>query len=128
MVMSDSSRNRVLCIEDSHDECELVREILKGYEVVCADTIASAKSMLSAGQFSLVIIDEHLPDGSGMEMCRRIRRKHPGLPVIMISGDSNITTVEASAAGARDFLSKSKVSFVDDLYRAAVNTVRSAAA
>jgi len=126
--MSNSSRNRVLCIEDSHDECELVREILQGYEVVCVDTIASANSMLSAGQFSLVIIDEHLPDGSGMEMCRRIRRKHPGLPVIMISGDSNITTVEASAAGARDFLSKSKVSFVDDLYRAAVNTVRSAAA
>lgn len=126
--MSSVEKKRVLCVEDSHDECELIREILTGYEVVCIETIAEADSLLAAEQFSLVIIDEHLPDGSGMEMCRRLRRDRADLPVIMISGDSNITAVEAVSAGARDFLSKSKVSFVEDLYASAVQSVRSAAA
>jgi len=126
--MSDDAKGRVLCVEDNHDECELIREILKSYEVVCVETIAQGKAMLKDGHFSLVIIDEHLPDGSGMEMCRRIRQDRADLPVIMISGDSNITTVEANAAGAQDFLSKSRPSFVDDLYVAAIQNARSASA
>lgn len=113
--MTTGAKLKVLCVEDNRDECDLVVEILSGYEVICVSTVEEGCSMLDTTEFALVIMDEHLPDGSGLRLCGRFSRKNPSTPIIVISGDPNITTAEAITAGARAFLAKSNPTYVEDL-------------
>ena len=106
---------KVLCVEDNEDECDLVREVLNEYEVICVPTIKEACSLLKTTEFALLIIDEHLPDGSGLGFCRDISASNAKAPIIMVSGDDYVTTREAVEAGARTFLAKFKESYIDDL-------------
>lgn len=115
--MKEDELNRVLCIDDNRDECELVEAILAGYEVICVGSIAAAHPLLEKSRYALVIMDEHLPDGSGLGLCSRLTRRDPDTRVIMISGDPYITAAEAQEAGAKAFLSKSSQTYVEDIYR-----------
>ena len=65
-MMKERVRSEILCVEDNDDECDLIKEILTDYEVTCVPTIANACSLLEKKTYSLVILDEHLPDGSGL--------------------------------------------------------------
>jgi DNA-binding response OmpR family regulator len=126
--MNAGEKPKVLCVEDNEDECELIREILRAYEVTCVSTVAEACPLLDETEFALVILDEHLPDGSGMELCGQISRKNADTPVIMVSGDTYITAAEAAEAGARALLMKTKTTFVEELGLLARNYVKSATA
>ena len=46
----------------------------QGYAVTAASTQAEAEALWQAGAFDLVILDVSLPDGSGYDLCRRIRQ------------------------------------------------------
>ncbi len=113
--MAVTAKVRVLCVDDNHDECELVRAILDEYEVICVETVAEARERLSVERFALIVMDEHLPDGSGLSLCRRIGREGVKTPVILISSDDLITCQEAVDAGAETFLTKSKPTYVEEL-------------
>jgi DNA-binding response OmpR family regulator len=113
--MTTGTRSKVLCVEDNQDECDLVIEILADFEVICVPTVEEGCSMLDTTEFALVIMDEHLPDGSGLRLCGQFSRKNPTTPIIVISGDPYITTAEALAAGAKAFIAKSKPTYVEDL-------------
>jgi DNA-binding response OmpR family regulator len=117
--MKDEERKRVLCVEDNPDECDLIREILSGYEVVCAPTMKEANTLLAGERFDLIIIDEHLTDGSGMELCRHITDLSLGPRVIMITGDPYITELEVRNAGAEALLGKGSNEYFDRLRRLA---------
>ena len=117
--MTSGAKPKVLCVEDNHDECDLIREILSDYDVICVETVERGCSLLDTTKFSLVIMDEHLPDGSGLELCSRLSRSNATTPVIIISGDIYITPAEAAGAGAKAFLAKSKPTFVEELRRLA---------
>ena len=126
--MKEDQQKRVLCIEDNSDECELIQTILAGYDVTCVESIAAARPLLRRIRYVLVIIDEHLPDGSGLELCSQLTRREPGTPVIMTSGDPYITQAEAQEAGARALLGKSSQTYVEDIYRFASQCALRAAA
>ena len=119
-------RPKVLCVEDNYDECDLVTAALDEFEVVCVPTIAEARAMLGQETFSLLLIDEHLPDGSGMSFCSELQRSKVDSPILIVSGDLFITCGEALKAGAVAFIPKSKPSFVDELQRLAGQSVRRA--
>ena len=108
---------KLLCVEDNPDECELVKEVLSEFEVTCSDSLEEAKARLGSGSFDVVIIDEHLTDGSGMSLCKSIARTDASVPIILISGDPYVTAGEARDAGARVFLTKGTRSYIDDLRR-----------
>lgn len=73
----------------------------------------------ASGPFGLVITDVVMPGCSGMDLLREVRRKHPSLAVIMITGYGRIeSAVEAVRLGAVDYLTKP---LVDDELRIAVN-------
>jgi DNA-binding NtrC family response regulator len=114
-TMAAGVKDKILCVEDNEDECDLVKEILCDYEVVCVPTVARGCALLDDTEFVLVIIDEHLPDGSGLALCAQISRANSETPVIIVSGDIYITAAEAVAAGAKAFLAKSKATYVDEL-------------
>ena len=71
------------------------------------------------GHIGLVNTDEVMPGCNGMDLLRKVRRKHPSLAVIMITSYGRIeSAVEAVRLGAVDYLTKP---LVDDELRIAVN-------
>ena len=80
-----------------------------GFEVVKAPTGKEAIRLLGSAHFDLVLSDADLPDISGFEICRRLKRdpERRQLPVIIMSGglEQDIERL-ALSAGATDFISK----------------------
>ena len=100
---------RVLCAEDDPDTCEMISALLVliGCEVVSANTAGQALDFIKAGRFDLYLLDNWLPGGSGVEVCRRIRESGDTAPVLFYSGAaSNNDRREALEAGAQAYLIK----------------------
>ena len=124
--MKADVRDKVLCVEDNMDDCDLVKEILNNFEVTCVPSISEACGLLEEEEFSLVIIDEHLPDGSGLSLCGKISRKNSDTPVLIATGDAYLTNADAVRCGAKALLTKSKVDYVEELRLFAGHYARSA--
>jgi DNA-binding response OmpR family regulator len=100
---------RVLCIDDHDDTSEMLRLILshEEYDVDTATTIQEALAKADSGGFDLYVLDRHLPDGSGLELCQQLSALTPGVPCIFYSGDAyDIHRSEAFAAGADGYVAK----------------------
>lgn len=68
------SKGRILCVDNHPDICDLVRIILKGYEVVFAHSKAEGLRHVESGWFDLYLLDYSLPDGTGLELATLIRQ------------------------------------------------------
>jgi len=78
-----------------------------GYQVVEADTGAEGLRQVDALRPSLVLLEVTLPDASGFDVCRELRRKDSAVPVIMMSSRSEeIDAVVALEIGADDYVVK----------------------
>ena len=100
---------RVLYIEDHEDTRELVTLVLeqKCLEVVTGSTIQSGVVLARAQKFDLYLLDSWLPDGSGLELCRRIREFDKATPIIFYSAAAyESDRVEAIRSGAQAYLIK----------------------
>jgi CheY-like chemotaxis protein len=78
---------RILLVDD-HIETSTVLKLLlerRGYTVETAHTVADALALALAGEFDILISDIGLPDGSGLDLMRAIRREKD-LPGIALSG------------------------------------------
>jgi two-component system response regulator PilR (NtrC family) len=100
---------RLLVVDDEPDlrtlyELTLLRE---GYDVESAESVEEAWSSLSVQKFNLVITDMRLPDGSGLDLLRRLEeagRSERGVVITAYGSAEN--AVEALKAGAYDYLTK----------------------
>ena len=100
---------RILCVDDHEDSSELLRLLLTeaDNEVHIAHTMVEAIQLAKAHEFDLYVIDKHLPDGSGVELCRILGGLTPGVPCIFYTGDTyDVHRQEALAAGADAVISK----------------------
>jgi CheY-like chemotaxis protein len=79
---------RVLVVEDEPATLRLMARLLGrlGHEVTTADSIAHAVGAVEAGEFDLVISDIGLPDGSGLDLMRRIVSRQGPRPAIALTG------------------------------------------
>jgi len=78
-----------------------------GYQVLEADTGSEALRVHTAAHPNLVLLEVTLPDGSGFDVCRELRRSDPTSPVIMMSTRSDeIDVVVALEIGADDYVTK----------------------
>ena len=78
-----------------------------GYQVVEADTGAEGLRQVDALHPSLVLLEVTLPDASGFDICRELRKKDTAVPVIMMSSRSDeIDAVVALEIGADDYVVK----------------------
>jgi two-component system, NtrC family, response regulator AtoC len=100
---------RVLIVEDE----SLIRWSLRqkfeerGYRVVEAETGRKALEALDSGTFDLVMLDYKLPDMTGIEVLRALRKADDDAVVIMMTAYSTIeTAVEAIKLGAFDYVAK----------------------
>ena len=101
----------VMIVDDQHSLVALTEETLAalGYEPVGFDSSMAALQAFRAEpqRFDLVLTDQTMPDLSGVDLAREIRRVRPELPVVLMSGYSGAQIAErARAAGVADLLRK----------------------
>src|ERR1044072_3913718 len=85
--MSIKDTPRVLYIEDHEDTRELVTLVLeqKSIAVVTGSTIKSGVALAGSQQFDLYLLDSWLPDGFGLELCKKIREFDKPTPILFYS-------------------------------------------
>ena len=100
---------RVLLIDDHEDTSEMLRLLLgeEDYIVKTAASMQQALSLAASEQFDLYVLDKRLPDGSGLELCKKLNETTPRVPCIFYTGDAyEVHRVEAMAAGADAYVAK----------------------
>ena len=100
---------RVLCIDDHEDTSEMLQLILahEDYEVSTAVSVREALERAATRSFDLYVLDRHLPDGSGLDLCKKLSQLTPGVPCIFYSGAAyDVHRSEAFAAGADGYVAK----------------------
>jgi DNA-binding response OmpR family regulator len=98
---------RVLCVEDDKDTCELLTFIFPEFDFVFAHSIDSALDRVDKEPVELYILDNWLPDGSGVELCQKIREFNTSVPIVFTSAAArNRDRDEALAAGADRYIVK----------------------
>ncbi len=106
---------RVLLVEDDAALGAVIRRGLgeEGHAVDWERTVAGAERAVLLSMYSLVVLDLGLPDGDGLELCRRLRSPSaPGTPessarvLILTARDTLSDKVGGLDAGADDYLTK----------------------
>jgi DNA-binding response OmpR family regulator len=109
VVRQDVGSPRLLIVDDDaafrrelRAECEQF-----GYQVIEAESGADGLREFEERSPSLVILEAVLPDGSGLDVCRSIRRSDPKVPILMVSArGEEIDVVVGLEIGADDYVIK----------------------
>jgi len=99
----------VLLVDDEPAIQHAFRRALRdpSLTVTTAGTAAEAVAAVAAAPPDVIVLDVHLPDASGLETYRRLRRQDARVPVILITGHGTTDlAIEAMKEGAFDFLLK----------------------
>lgn len=101
--------NKILIIDDEKQLRGLLSRIigLEGYEVFQADSCKAGLKMLDQVNPDVVLCDVRLPDGSGVELVKELKRLKPLTEVILLTAYGNIPDgVQAIKNGAFDYITK----------------------
>ena len=122
--MATSSKNtNILIIEDEGDISLILNLMLKkeAVEIEHVTTLASATTHLQEQNPDIVIIDNQLPDGLGIEYIKEIKSTYPLIKIIMITGNTDITDKDTALQNGADvFLAKP---FTKEQIQAAIENV-----
>src|SRR3954471_18440005 len=107
--MDERAPIRVLCVDDDDDVRNSLRRVLvrAGMEVV--DTSSQKEGLLHAEDpdLDVALFDIHMPGVTGIEMLSEVKKRRPGLQVIIMTGYATVdTALAALKAGAYDYLMK----------------------
>lgn len=100
---------KILVVDDEIAILDLLRDALAewGYEVRCASTGSQAVEMVRTELFDAALLDMRMPDMTGLDLLREIKRQDGAMEVVLMTGYPAISTaIEALKEGAFDYLSK----------------------
>jgi len=104
-----TTKRRVFCAED-HDDTRYLISLLLGqsdYEVEAAKTVTDSLRLIGRQRFDLYLLSSLFPDGTGVEMCRHIRRLDPFTPILFYSAAAHESDRERGLrAGAQGYVTK----------------------
>jgi two-component system OmpR family response regulator len=108
MENTKQQKKKALVIEDNSDMCLLLDIMLNGKDVELdhVKNLLAAKEYLEKEQPSVVILDNKLPDGFGIDFITFIKSNYPAIKIIMISGYAASAGDVAIENGADIFLQK----------------------
>ncbi len=103
--MNQPELKKVLIIDDEIDICYLLSSIIKGknYHPVYAGSISEAENLLKKELPDLVFLDNHLPDGVGVEFIGAIKKYDPLIKVVMITAYDTFNDRQKAANNGADF-------------------------
>ncbi len=98
-----------LIIDDEYDICFLLSRILRNnnLDVQFVNSITDGKSYLSKHNPSVLFLDNHLPDGYGIDFISYVKKEHPHTKIVMVTAhDTTEDRKKALQEGADVFISK----------------------
>src|SRR5262245_21285209 len=104
-----NQQERILVVDDEKMIRWSLGEALRGwgFEPVEAATAGAALTSFEAEPFAAVLLDINLPDGSGLDVLRKLRQREPEAVIIMITANVLVDeTIAALRGGAYDFIGK----------------------
>lgn len=99
----------LLLIDDDSDFCQLLISLMDNQkiQVKSVQTLQQARQSIDEARPDVVLLDQHLPDGLGIDFIPQIRSIDPKIKIIMITADPNsLVAVDARERGAKHFISK----------------------
>jgi len=100
---------KVLIVDDEIDVCYLLSSILKhkNLQASYVNSIDEAKRVLKEDHHSIIFLDNHLPDGFGINFIGEIRKLNPRVKIVMITAhDTNNDKNRAFEQGVDQFIGK----------------------
>lgn len=106
--MQYNGKQIIMILEDDKDLAEGISLALaeKDLEFVICKTVAMAREALKQKQFDLLIFDINLPDGSGLELCQKIRQSSQVPIALLTVKDMEMDIVKGLEYGADDYITK----------------------
>src|ERR671923_3104043 len=105
---------RILLLEDSVQDAELIQELLEADHFVCdvtrVQTRAAFLAALEGNEIDLVLADYALPSFDGLSALKLTLNARPDLPFIFVSGFGEEIAIEALTSGATDYVLKTRLS------------------
>ena len=95
---------QILCVEDHADTAALLAKLFRncGHHVATASCLSAALVLAECDEFDALVADIGLPDGSGLDLVGVLRRDHPNMTCIAISGHGMPQDVERGRAAGFD--------------------------
>ena len=103
-----NTKPRILFVDDHEDTRLVILTWLGvvGYEVVAADGVNEGLKLAKNEKFDLYLLDSKFGDGSGKELCEKIREFDPITPIVFFSGELPTQQVLNLACGAQGYVMK----------------------
>ena len=102
--------SRLFLVEDDLSLVDGLTYSLKknGFEVEVAHTVREAVSGISMlDKYDLLILDVTLPDGTGFEICEKIRKQNQTIPIIFLTAsDEEVSIIRGLDSGGDDYITK----------------------
>ena len=101
--------HHILVVDDDQEIRRLLSRYLteQGFRVTAAGDAREFHRRLEVDRYDLVVLDVLLPDGSGLDLCRMLRQRHPGLPVILVTAlREEVDRIIGLEIGADDYIGK----------------------
>ena len=101
---------KILAVDDDHAVRVSLNVMFRKWSDVVlevAEEAQSAMEMLSKEEYFMMFCDVDMPGMDGLELLEIVREKYPAMPVVMLTGNQDITTpIKAFQSGAMDYLQK----------------------
>jgi CheY-like chemotaxis protein len=122
---SQNPLGRILLVDDNSLGMAARRSVLEelGHRVVTSSSAAEALELCGKHSFDVVVTDYKMPKMNGIELIGRLRKQHPAVAVILISGFTDTLGFDETSTGADIVLQKS-ANEVSQLIRAVNRLLR----
>ena len=100
---------KALIVDDEADVCFLLSSILRNsnLQAVFVNSLTDAKKKLEEYDPAIIFLDNHLPDGFGINFISEIRKYNPGIKIVMITAyDTASDREKAYSEGIDQFIGK----------------------
>ncbi len=101
--------SKILIVEDDPQISKILKLNLRlgGFDTDHAGTFAEAWTRIASEHFDLILMDIGLPDGSGLDLCQKVRENGYTVPIVFLSARTDeATVVRGIKNGADDYLRK----------------------
>ncbi|MBN8939793.1 MAG: response regulator transcription factor [Rhizobiales bacterium] len=100
---------RIMLVEDEREMANALRSALAKHDMVVdhVTTMGDAEAAAGSFQYDAILLDRQLPDGDGLALLPRLRRRGLGVPVIVLTAKGDLADrVSGLDTGADDYLAK----------------------
>jgi len=100
---------RIVIVDDDLSLCHFLKKplSLKGYEVITCHTGSEATEIINKQEANLILLDNKLPDRTGLDLLKEMKQNHPKMPIIIMTAfGTTDTAIEAMKFGAFDYILK----------------------